>query len=196
MNSTARGLQLLFVGQWHDSTALFACLSRRVFMTNELNLLDNRAPVTGGKNGKRMRSNLSLKGLGWILAAGVIAAVASPASAQTLTTLASFAGYSTDTLGPLVADANGNLFGTRTWDGPLGYGTVFEIVKAAGGYAATPTILFSFDGTHGAYPHASLVADASGNLFGTTTDGGPSDMGTIFEIVKTAGGYAGVPTIL
>ena len=40
------------------------------------------------------------------------------------------------------------------------------------------------------------MADAAGDLFGTTTGGGAAGGGTAFEIKKTAAGYAGTPTIL
>jgi uncharacterized repeat protein (TIGR03803 family) len=120
------------------------------------------------------------------------------------TTLVSF--NSTDGAGPsagLIADASGNLFGTTGCGGAYGYapsgncvGTVFEITKTAGGYASTPTTLVSFNGTDGAAPSAGLIADASGNLFGTTFSGGGYGYGTVFEITKTAAGYASAPTIL
>ena len=44
--------------------------------------------------------------------------------------------------------------------------------------AATPklTTLFSFDGNNGAYPDAPLIADAQGNLLGTTVGRGKSRM--------------------
>jgi uncharacterized repeat protein (TIGR03803 family) len=87
----------------------------------------------------------------------------------TLTTLVSFNGA--DGRGPsgsLIADSNGDLFGTTAFGGPNEDGTVFEIAKTAGGYASTPTTLVS---TLEA-PEGSLIADANGNLFGTTRDGG------------------------
>jgi uncharacterized repeat protein (TIGR03803 family) len=117
-------------------------------------------------------------------------------SAQTLITLASFGGGSNGAnpyFGNLVADANGNLFGSTI---DPGYGTVFEIAKTTSGYSSTPTILLSFDGINGGYPVGSLTADANGNLFGTTNQGGAFRTGTVFEIAKTAGGYASTPTIL
>ena len=77
-----------------------------------------------------------------------------------------------------------------------GLGTVFEIVKTAAGYASTPTTLVSFDDTNGAHPHGGLIADAAGDLFGTTAFGGANHGGTVFEIVKTATGYASTPTTL
>ena len=73
---------------------------------------------------------------------------------------------------------------------------MFEIAKTAGGYASTPTTLVSFNCTNGAIPPAGLIADANGNLFGTTASGGANGNGTVFEIAKTASGYASTPTTL
>jgi uncharacterized repeat protein (TIGR03803 family) len=120
--------------------------------------------------------------------------------ASTATTLASFGGTDGETpLGSLIADSNGDLFGTTLGGGsdPL-FGTVFEIPKTPTGYAGTPTTLISFsaDGSDGANPAGGLIADASGDLFGTTRNGGAGLYGTVFEIKKTAAGYAGTPTTL
>jgi uncharacterized repeat protein (TIGR03803 family) len=117
--------------------------------------------------------------------------------ASTPTTLVSFNGSDgVDPTGSLIADANGDLFGTTHGGGANGYGTVFEIAKTASGYASTPTTLVSFNGADGAYPFGSLIADASGDLFGTTGEGGANGDGTAFEIAKTASGYASAPTTL
>jgi uncharacterized repeat protein (TIGR03803 family) len=67
----------------------------------------------------------------------------------------------------------------------------------------TLTTLVSFDGTNGSAP-ASLIADAHGDLFGTTESGGafstPNVGGTVFEIVNNgsvgAPSYASTPTTL
>ena len=103
--------------------------------------------------------------------------------------------------GSLIFDAKGNLFGTTFGGGlsvgPSGGGTVFEIVKTAHGYASTLTTLIHFNTATGTGPSAGLIADAKGNLFGTTANSGPNDgQGTVFEIVKTAHGYASTPTVL
>ncbi len=131
------------------------------------------------------------------LALAVAALAPGQSRAANLTPLVSFNG--TDGARPragLLADANGNLFGTTEAGGALGFGTVFEIAKTAGGYASTPTVLVSFNGTNGADPEAGLIADANGNLFGTTASGGANGGGTVFEIAKIAGGYASTPTVL
>jgi hypothetical protein len=45
-------------------------------------------------------------------------------------------------------------------------------------HAATLTTLVSFNGTNGAGPLSGLIADANGNLFGTTYEGGAYGYGT------------------
>ena len=73
---------------------------------------------------------------------------------------------------------------------------MFEIAKTAGGYASAPITLASFDVTTGETLMAGLIADAQGDLFGTTSGGGAGDAGTVFEIARTADGYASSPTTL
>jgi len=89
----------------------------------------------------------------------------------------------------LIADAQGNLFGTTKFGGTFGQGTVFELVKTSTGYIEN--VLYSFaGGTDGAQPVAGLIIDAQGDLFGTTSAGGGSPGGgTVFELVNTGTGY-------
>ena len=98
-----------------------------------------------------------------------------------ITTLASF-DYSNGAYSQagLVLDSSGNLFGTTGAGGVYGYGTVFEIVQGS----MAITTLASFDYSNGANPIAGLVLDSSGNLFGTTYQGGINDYGTVFEITQ------------
>jgi uncharacterized repeat protein (TIGR03803 family) len=130
---------------------------------------------------------------------GTVFEIANSASgyASTPTTLVSFnGGDGGDPGGALIADANGDLFGTTSDGGANGDGTVFEIVKTASGYASTPTILVSFNGSDGGDPSGGLIADADGDLFGTTAEGGANGDGTVFEIANTVSGYASTPTTL
>ena len=113
-----------------------------------------------------------------------------------LTTLVSFNGANGQfPYAGLIADAAGDLFGTTTEGGADGDGTVFELVNNGGG-AYTPVTLLSFNGADGADPYAGLIADAAGDLFGTTASGGaPYNEGTVFELVNDGGG-AYTPTTL
>ena len=95
----------------------------------------------------------------------------------------------------VIADAAGNLFGTIPSGGAAGDGAVFELVNHGGG-AYTPVTLLSFNGANGALPSAGLIADAAGNLFGTTAAGGANGDGAVFEIAKAGAGYASTPTTL
>ncbi len=115
--------------------------------------------------------------------------------ASTPTVLVSF-GSNVEPYAGLIADAAGDLFGTTK--GAWGYsdGTVFEIAKTSTGYASTPTTLVTFNGSNGETPYAGLLADAAGDLFGTTSYGGTNNAGTVFEIAKIGGTYAGTPTTL
>lgn len=91
--------------------------------------------------------------------------------------------------GALIFDASGNLYGTTTGGGKYGGGTVFELIpKTEGGW--TQKVLHSFDpnGIDGVSPYTRLVFDSSGNLYGTTNNGGPNNVGTVFKLSSSAGG--------
>ena len=47
------------------------------------------------------------------------------------------------------------------------------------------TTLVTFNGSNGAGLEGGLIADANGDLFGTTGNGGANGDGTVFEIVNT-----------
>jgi len=105
------------------------------------------------------------------------------------TVLHSFAGHGRDGAFPhanLVWDAMGNLYTTTENGGSgsctLGCGTVFKLDLS--GKKPRGIVLHSFTARgDGIYPSASLVRDASGNLYGTTqAGGGPADNGTVFEV--------------
>ena len=96
------------------------------------------------------------------------------------TVLFSFAG-SPDGASPiagLILDPAGDLFGTTSGGGTYGYGTVFKLDTSG-----VETVLYSFAGSpDGASPYASLILDAAGDLFGTTSSGGTYDFGTVFRL--------------
>jgi uncharacterized repeat protein (TIGR03803 family) len=99
----------------------------------------------------------------------------------TLTTLYSFpfAGPGDSPVAGLVRDSNGNLFGTAEGNAAGNtQGSVYELRPDG-----TFTTLAVFRGPNGADPRAGLILDSSGDLFGTTSSGGPNGgHGTVFEI--------------
>lgn len=97
--------------------------------------------------------------------------------------LYSFGSIANDGANPessLIFDESGNLYGTTFSGGASGNGIVFKLTPKG-----VETVLYSFaGGTDGASPEARLAMDKSGNLYGTTTAGGVSGEGTVFEISK------------
>lgn len=88
--------------------------------------------------------------------------------------------------GRLVADKQGNLYGTTQHGGTGGnLGTVYKIAPDG-----TETVLYSFQGiccgaNDGSFPQAGLMLAKDGYLYGTTLNGGSaSDLGTVFRISR------------
>jgi len=83
--------------------------------------------------------------------------------------------------GNLIRGSDGNIYGTTHLGGANDYGTVFEMTAA--GALLT---LHSFANTpSGAYPSAGVVQAANGNFYGTTSQGGANNQGTVFEITPS-----------
>jgi len=86
----------------------------------------------------------------------------------------------------LIRDSKGNLYSTTEEGGRYSGGTVFRLKKSG-----AQTVLHSFDknNTDGFHPVAALVADAAGNFYGTTYEGGAFGWGTVFKVDGT-GAYS------
>lgn len=78
----------------------------------------------------------------------------------------------------LIQDNAGNLYGT-TSTGGSGLGVVFKLDSSN-----NESLLHTFTGgpNDGATPNGKLLLDDAGNLYGTTTAGGTSNLGTVFKI--------------
>jgi len=84
-------------------------------------------------------------------------------------------------IGTPILDASGNLYSTASTGGSDKSGTVFELVPSAGG-GFKEKLLHTFTNADGASPYGGLIFDSSGNLYGTTRNGGAHNGGMVFEI--------------
>ena len=66
------------------------------------------------------------------------------------------------------------------------FGVAFCAAAATRASAQTFTTLFSFDGTNGTQPVASLIQGFDGNFYGTTASGGTNNDGTVFSLAQAA----------
>jgi uncharacterized repeat protein (TIGR03803 family) len=79
----------------------------------------------------------------------------------------------------LLRDAGGNLYGTTTLGGHANFGTVFKLDPAG-----NETVLYTFQKeADGKDPWSTLIRDAAGNFYGTTTAGGKGNCGTNCGVV-------------
>ncbi len=107
----------------------------------------------------------------------------------------------------LIVDRSGNFYGTTSeggafyncgYDPVYGCGAVFELTPGNDG-RWKEKVIHNFNGQNndGYYPGSSLVSDAAGNLYGTTSSGGAnnscyesnsSGCGTVFRLTRDAKG--------
>ncbi len=142
---------------------------------------------TGGSDGGNPVDGLMMNSQGVLYGtastggASGVGAVFRIAGSGAVTVLHSFLGGADGATpnGGVIENASGRLFGTTTAGGASGAGTVYSL------QGKTETVLYSFAGgaADGADPQAGLTMDGSGNLYGTTSAGGASGNGTVFELV-------------
>lgn len=104
-------------------------------------------------------------------------------------------------VGGLIRDDQGNLYGATNGGGAADLGTLFKFDTSSG----METVLHSFTGgsLDGSSPLGGLILDSSGNLYGTSYDGGGTGCGgngcgTVFELNVQSGetvlySFAGEP---
>ena len=63
------------------------------------------------------------------------------------------------------------------------------LMLAPGATAASYKVLYQFSGgADGSQPHAGVIFDTNGNLYGTTTQGGDYGGGTVFKLAPNGDG--------
>ncbi|HEY2476342.1 MAG TPA: choice-of-anchor tandem repeat GloVer-containing protein [Candidatus Cybelea sp.] len=87
----------------------------------------------------------------------------------------------------LLPSSHGTLYSTTWFGGSTGNGTVFSLSPTGSGW--TERVLYSFGGTtDGSAPAGGVIADRSGNLYGTTYKFDGDNDGVAFELRKRAHG--------
>ncbi|MGA2591496.1 MAG: choice-of-anchor tandem repeat GloVer-containing protein [Bryobacteraceae bacterium] len=121
-----------------------------------------------------------------------------PSGAWTYTLLHGFGGAPSDGNGfsAVALGSGGVLYGVTNDGGTHGFGTVFSLTPPASpGAAWTEAILYNFaGGKDAAYPNPSVVLDANGVIYGTSSNGGDpgcplyyaSGCGTVFSLTPPA----------
>jgi uncharacterized repeat protein (TIGR03803 family) len=93
--------------------------------------------------------------------------------------------------GGLIFDSAGNLYGTASHGGTCSSsGTVFELIPSSSG-TWTEKQLYCFGAgsyTDGAIPEGTIAFDASGNIYGTTFEGGKYGYGAVYQLTPTSSG--------
>ncbi len=92
--------------------------------------------------------------------------------------------------GGVTMDGRGNLYGLTFLGGLYFSGVAYELSPSSSG-TWSETILYNFDQASagaGFYAADGLIWDTTGNLYGTTSNGGPSGDGTVFQLVQASDG--------
>lgn len=146
---------------------------------------------------------------------GAVFKLSPPAAGETAwheTVIHSFNGANgAEAIGPLLEGKNRVLYGVTTAGGPFGtsiggYGTVYMLTPPTGGNGPwMEKILYGFTGVanaDGAFPQGSLIADASGALYGTTSQGGIATStdqegnGTVYKLTPPVNGQGAWTTTI
>jgi len=114
-----------------------------------------------------------------------------PGGAWHKRTIHSFTGGkdgATGSMGDLIFDAAGNIYGVTEQGGANGVGTVYKLSPSPTGHW-TLTTLYAFKGMpDGGNPYGGLIWDSAGNLYGTSYYGGSVGMGTAFQLTPGPNG--------
>jgi uncharacterized repeat protein (TIGR03803 family) len=115
---------------------------------------------------------------------GVVFKMSQKDGKWTETVLYSFTGGNdgSEPFAGVVFDKAGNIVGTTINGGADQSGAVFQLTPGSPNW--TENVLYSFTGgADGLSPEASVMFDASGNIYSTTQGGGANRQGTVFEVV-------------
>jgi hypothetical protein len=141
--------------------------------------------TTAGGGGSSFCADAELMGCGILFQL-----IPASGGSWTLSTLHTFTDSFTDATGPvgLVVGSGGVIYGISASGGSSGLGTIFQLAPVSGG-GWDFSILHSFGAAgDGTYPNTGVILDSSGNLYGTTSEGGSERSGVAWELSPGPGG--------
>lgn len=86
-------------------------------------------------------------------------------------------------VGSLVMDQAGDLYGVTY------FGNVFELMPSGSG-VWTARVIHTFGGGSDGSAPSPLILDAAGNLYGVNATGGQDNLGYVFELMSSIGGWS------
>lgn len=87
-------------------------------------------------------------------------------------------------------DSAGNLYGTTILGGMWNAGTIFQLSPSPGGSWSYSAIHeFNPNVKDGFRPEGGVIFDSAGNLYGTTSGGGDTGWGAVFELTPDEGSW-------
>src|SRR5438876_887342 len=92
-----------------------------------------------------------------------------------------------DSYSGLIQGSDGALYGTTFNDGALGRGSVFRLNKDGAGFQTLHS--FQDNNSDGGFPYGTVHEASDGVLYGTTSEGGPDDYGTLYQVNRDGAGY-------
>ena len=184
------------VGNFYGTTAYGGANGYgTVFMVNAAGVEKILQSFTGGTDGGIPNGGLvrakdgNLYGTTYSGGSANLGTVFKVTSAGVFSTIYTFpdAAHGSHPNAALALDPTGSLYGTTQYGGASNRGVVFSIEPGSG----AETVLYGFSGEpDGAYPQAQLALHGN-DLYGTTTEGGSSNNGTVFKLTSS-----GTETIL
>ncbi|HEY5046482.1 MAG TPA: choice-of-anchor tandem repeat GloVer-containing protein, partial [Rhizomicrobium sp.] len=186
-------MKRLRIGRFAIGFAALAALALPAAAATETVLYSFPDPGTGYPLGTLTFDNGSLYGTGSgdeKAADGQVFKLTNSGGAWKETTLLTFDGSngSTPFTGP-IRGPDGVFYGTTAYGDAYNGGNVYALSKKGGKWVNSTIWAFGGTAGDGMQPECDLVMDKSGNLFGTTFNGGTYNVGTVFELSKVNGAW-------
>lgn len=129
-----------------------------------------------------LRSSSLTAPLGIFVIGFILASLgATPASAQTETTLYNFSGTSADPITTPTLGSAGNLYGASLSGG------LWQIERQSNG-TWTNNLLYNIASSGFSYSESAITFDSKGNIYATSVEGGPAGDGAVIELVPQSDG--------